>query len=116
MSKDKTTANFGSWDYWVVKVDLSGNYVWDISYGGAGNDQLWDMEVTSDGGLIIGGFSDSDPSILPNNKTALNIGGEDSWAIKVNSSGAITWDQSYGGTDLDRIYSVEIVELNRLCN
>ena len=111
ISKDKMTANFGSWDYWVIKVDLNGNYVWDISYGGSGNDQLWDMEVTSDGGLIIGGFSDSDPSVLPNNKTAPNIGGEDSWAIKVNSAGAITWDRSYGGVDLDRIYSVEVIDL-----
>ncbi|MFK7773309.1 MAG: hypothetical protein AB8F94_14270, partial [Saprospiraceae bacterium] len=111
ISKDKTTANFGSWDYWIVKVDLNGNYLWDFSYGGTGNDQLWDMEVTSDGGLIIGGFSDSDPINLPNNKTAANIGGEDCWAIKVNSAGAITWDQSYGGSDLDRIYSVEIVDL-----
>jgi gliding motility-associated-like protein len=111
VSKDKSTANFGSWDYWIVKVDVNGNYVWDISYGGSGNDQLWDMEVTSDGGLIIGGFSDSNPSILPNNKTAPNIGGEDCWAIKVNSAGAIIWDQSYGGADLDRIYSVEVVDL-----
>jgi gliding motility-associated-like protein len=111
VSKDKSTANFGSWDYWIVKVDVNGNYVWDISYGGSGNDQLWDMEVTSDGGLIIGGFSDSDPSILPNNKTAANLGGEDCWAIKTNSAGAITWDRSYGGADLDRFYSVEIIDV-----
>ena len=48
---------------------------------------------------------------LPNNKTAPNIGGEDYWAIKVNSAGTITWDQSYGGADLDRSYSVEVVDL-----
>ena len=50
--------------YWIVKTDIDGNTEWDTLFGGTGNEYLFDMMETSDGGLIIGGFSDSDPSIF----------------------------------------------------
>ncbi|MEM6966206.1 MAG: hypothetical protein AAF573_15685, partial [Bacteroidota bacterium] len=110
-SNEKTSPHFGSFDYWVVKTDLDGNFLWDVSFGGNGNDQLFDMEVTSDGGMILTGFSDSDPTIAPNNKTAALIGVEDAWSVKMDDTGAMEWDMSYGGDESERFYSVDIVDV-----
>src|SRR5207249_11254642 len=69
---DKSTNNFGSWDYWVIKVDAAGNKQWDRSFGGNGPDVLYDVQQTSDGGYILGGESASDVS---GNKTNALFGG-----------------------------------------
>src|SRR5438128_1276147 len=58
-SGDKTGQSKGDWDYWVVKIDANGNKQWDQTYGGAYEDQLCAIQQTSDGGYIIGGYSNS---------------------------------------------------------
>jgi hypothetical protein len=51
---NKTAPNYGSFDYWVVRLDAFGNRLWDRSYGGATNDLLQSVVATSDGGLYWG--------------------------------------------------------------
>src|SRR5688572_32397547 len=45
---NKTSVSFGSYDYWLVRLDGAGNKVWDQSYGGTGLDYLSDMLVRSE--------------------------------------------------------------------
>jgi hypothetical protein len=52
--------NHGSYDYWVVKLDVSGNISWQKSFGGSGtNDQAQSVCPTSDGGYIVAGETTS---------------------------------------------------------
>ena len=44
-------------DYWVAKLDASGNLQWQKSLGGTANDVSTSVETTSDGGYIVGGHS-----------------------------------------------------------
>jgi hypothetical protein len=53
ISGDKTQANKGSWDYWVMKLDASGNKQWDKTFGGTDHDYLSGLASTPDGGFII---------------------------------------------------------------
>jgi hypothetical protein len=46
-------------DYWVVKLDGSGAVQWDNTIGGSGNDILYSVIQTSDGGYFLGGTSNS---------------------------------------------------------
>src|SRR5689334_19620190 len=55
-SGNKTSAAYGAADFWVIKVDASGEKLWEGSFGGLGNDQLTSIGETSDHGLILGGF------------------------------------------------------------
>jgi hypothetical protein len=58
ISGDKTIPNFGGGnDYWIVKVDSEGSILWQDSYGDVSNDDLFDAMSTSDGGYLMGGFS-----------------------------------------------------------
>ncbi len=90
-------------DYWVVKIDGNGNKVWDQTFGGTGFDALSSMTATSDGGFLLGGYSRSSQN---GNKSTPNKGSADYWIVKVDRSGNIVWDQTFGGTGFDGLHSM----------
>lgn len=100
---NKTVPNYGQDDYWVVKINASGEKVWDKTFGGSSNDELRSIVVTADGGALLGGFSRSPVS---GNKTASLWGSFDSWVVKINASGDKLWEKSFGGTELDYLFSM----------
>ena len=104
LSGDKTQASQGSWDYWVIKLDASGRKQWDRTFGGSGQDQLSSLRQTTDGGYILGGYSSSP---LSGDKTQPSRGNNDYWLVKVDANGTKQWDQTYGGSDLDFLLSVQ---------
>lgn len=104
ISGDKTEASYGLNDYWIVKIDSLGNIVWQKTFGGAGSDNLWDLNPTSDGGFILGGSSNSNAS---GNKTENSNGDYDYWVIKLDSLGSIIWQNTIGGLDEDFLNSLQ---------
>ncbi|MEO1624236.1 MAG: hypothetical protein AAFV25_03690, partial [Bacteroidota bacterium] len=107
VSTDKSQPVVGSLDFWLVKTNATGVIQWDRTYGGLGNDQLRSLQQTSDGGYILGGFSDSDNN---GDKTGVNRGSLDFWIIKTNASGFKEWDSTFGGSaaeDLNSIYQTD---------
>jgi hypothetical protein len=44
-------------DYWIVKIDSLGNKQWDKVLGGTWSENLYCMDITKDGGFILGGRS-----------------------------------------------------------
>lgn len=54
ISGDKTEANLGIADYWVVKLDNLGNIQWQNSIGGSNDDNLISVIQTSEGGYLLG--------------------------------------------------------------
>ncbi|HUM51080.1 MAG TPA: hypothetical protein PK431_04665, partial [Chitinophagales bacterium] len=106
ISGNKTTENFGNEDFWVIKIDNSGNIIWDKSYGGTNRELLSSITPTSDNGFYISGTSASGAT---GNKTTANIGGLgafDYWVTKVDNNGNMIWDKSYGGTISDNLSSL----------
>ncbi len=98
ISGDKTENSKGDDDYWVVKLDASGNIQWDKTIGGNGKDYLNSISQLSDGGYIVGGTSVSD---ISGDKTENSMGGNDFWVMKLDSSGSIEWQNTIGGDDDD---------------
>jgi len=88
-------------DYWVVKLDSSGELVWQKCLGGTDWDYLRSIQQTSDGGYIVAGASSSD-----NGDVTVNHGSRDYWVVKLDSSGEIEWEKSLGGSNWDYAYSV----------
>jgi hypothetical protein len=102
---NKTSALFGTNDFWVVRIDANGQSLWDRSYGGASADRLQDLQQTRDGGFILGGVSLSGNTT--GNKTNVNYGLNDMWLVKIDPDGNILWQRSYGGTGNDELLSLE---------
>ena len=102
ISGDKTQLNCGAstfCDFWIVKVDRSGNKQWDRRIGGADNDELYCSESTVDGGYILAGYSWSG---ISGDKTQGNWGPSftsDYWIVKIDSTGNIQWDKDFGGVE-----------------
>ena len=58
---EKSEDSRGGLDYWVVKIDAMGQYQWDKTIGGAGQDTLFGLAEVNDG-YLLAGFSGSQPS------------------------------------------------------
>ncbi len=108
VSGNKTTPNFGGYDYWVVKIDLQGNMLWDKNYGGTGWDALYQIAIASDGNYLLGGYSSSG---ISGNKTLPvrgSIEPNDYWVIKIDGNGNKLWEKVYGGDETDYLRSLEV--------
>lgn len=105
ISGDKTEANhgFSTSDYWLVKLDASGNIEWQNTIGGGLEDFLYDVKQTSDGGYLLGGYSCSG---ISGDKNETCFGGFDYWVLKLDAMGNIIWQNTIGGTGVDRLNSV----------
>ena len=88
------TINYGSSDCWVIKLDNLGNIVWQKTYGSAGSDVGHCIVESSDHNFVIAGtFYDT--------LSALDYG-----VIKIDSTGAILWQNKYGGSSADEAWDI----------
>ena len=83
------TSSFGagSDDFWVLKMDASGNIQWQKTYGSFGFEIATQIQPTSDGGFIVVGFGDLS-----------SMGNNDAWLLKLDGSGNVEWQKAYGTT------------------
>ncbi|MEO8771018.1 MAG: T9SS type A sorting domain-containing protein [Ferruginibacter sp.] len=104
ISGDKTQANQGTSDYWIVKTDANGAKQWDARFGGTSVDQLTALQQTTDGGYILGGISFSG---IGGDKSQASRGNSDYWVVKIDSNGIKQWDARFGGTGPDELHSLQ---------
>lgn len=90
-----TSFGAGAADSRLIKVDSSGNVMWNYTYGGTGVDDTLSMTKTSDGGYALAGFTRS-----------YGAGGTDFWLVKVDADGTCQWNKTYGGTGDDSAHSI----------
>ena len=90
------TNSFGnSVDVYLVKTDGNGNEIWSQTLGGTGGDYGYSVQQTSDGGYIITGYT-----IHLTNGFGVSL-------IKTDGSGNELWTKTFGGTDVDKGFSVQ---------
>jgi hypothetical protein len=110
ISGDKTENNIDTTlstytnDYWIVKIDTSGNIQWQNTIGGNDNDWLYSIQQTTDGGYILGGSSRSN---ISGDKTENSIGFDDYWIVKTDAAGSIQWQNTIGGSGNDHLLSIQ---------
>jgi hypothetical protein len=100
---NKTEPNYGSMDYWIIKIDSLGNIDWQNALEGYGDDRLHGIQQTADGGYIVGGTTDSP---MGGDKSEDVFGEEDYWVVKLDALGNIEWDNNIGGNSEDEQFSI----------
>jgi uncharacterized delta-60 repeat protein len=92
------TSSFGAgyYDFYIIKLDASGNKVWEKTYGGSSEDYARSIQQTSDGGYIVAGDTES-----------FGAGYYDFYIIKLDAYGNKIWEKTYGGSDRDYAYSIQ---------
>ena len=102
-SKDgDASINKGQHDNWLLKIDSSGNLLWEKSYGFAGHDHAYNIIATNDGGLFFNGFLDITAS--NGQGKALRHGVGEFWCHKIDQKGNVIWRNYFGGSNNDRSY------------
>jgi Secretion system C-terminal sorting domain len=76
--------NHGPDDYWVVKLDNTGNIIWQKCLGGTTGDNASSIQQTADGGYIVAGQSISDDYDVTGNH-----GGYDMWIVKLGADAVL---------------------------
>ena len=107
ISGDKTQplkGALGDYDFWIVKIDSVGNKIWDRDIGSTDPDLLWSIQLTDDGGLLLGG----DAYIgVSGDKTQTGAGMYDYWIVKIDSAGNILWDKTFGGSSSEEFSGIQ---------
>jgi hypothetical protein len=89
---------------WVVKIDSSGNMVWQKRFTGNQTvNNTNSIKQVSDGGYIIGAVTNS-----TNIPFSANSGGIDNWVLKLDSTGNLQWQNLYGGSGDD--FLIDIIQ------
>ncbi len=78
------TGNHGSGDYWIVKLNNTGNLEWQKSLGDSSYDQANSIIQTIDGGYMVVGYSESNDGDVSGNH-----GDKDYWVVKLSASTGI---------------------------
>jgi hypothetical protein len=107
-SGDRSQNSWGLTDYWVIKLDSSGNKQWDYSLGGNNKEQDLGGVLQLDGNnyLLYGLTFSSSSGLVTGNL----FGGTDGWLIKIDNNGTKVWDKRFGGTSFDLLSKVLIID------
>ena len=83
-------------DFWIVKIDIEGNILWDKTVGGNFADKIYTGSPTSDGGIVAIGQSYSNDGDV-----SISYGMGDTWVVKINNEGELEWDFTIGTDFID---------------
>jgi len=86
----------GKYDVVLLKFDVSGNLLWQRTWGGSLDDDGWAVAVDSSG-IYVTGFTMS-----------FGAGDYDVLLLKFDSSGSLLWQKTWGGTGYDEGLGVAV--------
>jgi hypothetical protein len=89
----------GDFDVLLIKIDNEGTLLWNRTMGGIGDEWMWEIEKTVDGGYALAGRTNS-----------YGAGLNDYWLLKIDGEGYSEWNVTLGGVDDDRARSLLITE------
>ena len=73
-----------------------GDIIWSNSYGGNDKEYAYSVSLTTDGGYIMGGYTNF-----------FGAGGNDVYLVKTDADGDTLWTRAYGGINSDKCKSVQ---------
>jgi hypothetical protein len=91
----------GGYDYWIVKLNSTGNIQWQKCLGGSIYEYAYSIQQTIDNGYIVaGGCSSFDGDVVGKHW------GIDFWIVKLDTVGNLQWQKCLGGSSFDEAYSI----------
>lgn len=91
----KADPSTGIQNIYLVKIDASGNLIWEKELGGSDSDEAYSISKTNDGGYILSGYT-----------VSYGNGARDAFLLKVNSDGNEEWHQTFGTEHSDEFRKV----------
>jgi outer membrane protein OmpA-like peptidoglycan-associated protein len=98
--------SYGGLDLWVAKLSLSGEMVWQRSYGGSGSEAAYAAVQLDDYSIIVAGGTDSQNFDV----NPPNYGNKDLWLLHIEDLGKLLWEKSIGGEDNEEVHSIGLAQ------
>ncbi len=104
------SANAGSQDAFVVKLDATGGRILFATYfGGSGNDEGHSIALDNSGNIVVVGYTVSPNFPIVNGFQRTFGGNQDVFVVKLNNSGnTILYSTYLGGSQDDRAFGVAL--------
>ncbi len=103
------SGNHGKYDTWVVKLNPSGNIIWQKCYGGNRDDaynHTTGIMQSAEGGYMLYTYTTSvDGQVTGFHPGPSNWVG-DAWLVKLDVNGNITWQNCFGGAAFDAFENI----------
>lgn len=110
VSGEKTQKSRGGYDFWLIKLTSKGRIVWDRTIGGSADDFLKGIQLTTDGGYVLGGDS---YSYISGEKTENCLSNySDYWVVKLDRDLKVQWDKTIGGIGPEFLSSINAYDDN----
>ncbi|SFT64667.1 Por secretion system C-terminal sorting domain-containing protein [Lishizhenia tianjinensis] len=94
---NKTSTNYGQDDLWLLKLDMTGQVIWQKTLGGNLTEYIGYITIYNNK-IYISSTSFSPPS---GNKTSVNYAEDDCWLIKLDTNGNVINQKTIGGDLFD---------------
>ncbi len=93
----------GQRDIFVLKLDVSGNFVWAKNFGGAQFDEGYSIVLDGFGNIHVTGIFEGTADFDPSNGifNLSSVGGADMFILKLDPSGSFLWAKGIGGLSYD---------------
>jgi hypothetical protein len=88
-----TSYSTSYFDAWLFKIDQDGNLEWENTFSGESNDNGTCLQLTSDGGFILGGYREV-------------FGDMDVLILKTDQNGIMVWENTFDINDMDGATSI----------
>ncbi|WP_160290252.1 gliding motility-associated C-terminal domain-containing protein [Flavihumibacter solisilvae] len=94
---DVKTAHGGK-DIWLLKINqYNGDIMWQKTFGSTADEIPTDLEILPDGSMVISGMAD------PGSFAPSVYSGKNSFLVKLDEAGNLTWSKVFGGSGEDNI-------------
>lgn len=98
----------GNYDFFVAKVDTSGNWLWARSGGGTAADDAYSIDINTSGDkLYVGGVWNG--TMTYDGQSYVSNGSRDGYILYLDTAGAMDTLYQFGGTGFDGIIDLQSV-------
>lgn len=106
----------GSWEGFVSKLDVNGDFQWAIKIGSTLADYVYDIATDNTGNVYVsGGFQgtvDFDPSASVVSLTS--VASQDGYIAKYSPTGSLVWVKQIGGTSQIDLFTLTVDAANNV--
>ncbi len=91
-------------DAWLLKIDATGNKVWNKAYGSTSVETAVGVVQSADGGFVVLGGGAAD---FTGGDVSPVHGWTDYWVFKISAGGQLLWQKPLGGSAADHATSIK---------
>jgi hypothetical protein len=92
-----TSAGSSSNDFYLLKLDSGGGFVWARRVGANGNDYTFGIAVDGGGNVLTTGIFTDEVDFDPGTAPLTALGGSDVFVSKLDRDGSFAWARHFGG-------------------